>query len=102
MSISSVAFSAYIHGVDTKITRVSTFGKGVVTGDLFIQVEDSVAGCEKGYYLRSENAGKNGALSIALSAYHSAAKVKIHAYDSPRWPGSSGNTCEIESISLVK
>ena len=99
---STLSKAAYVHGVETTITGVSSYGSGVVTGDIKISVENTVSGCEGGYYVKSDNAGNSQILSIALSAFHSGTKVKINGVDSPRWDGSSANYCKIEGIHLIK
>ncbi len=98
----SICQAQYIGGVETVITGVSAYGSGTVTGDVRISVQDTVAGCEAGYYVSSDNSGKPSILSIALSAFHTGSKVKVHGYDFPRWEGSSKNYCLIEGINLVK
>lgn len=100
--LSSQSYAAYIHGVNSKVVQVSTYGRGVVAGDIKIVLENHPTGCEAGYYLKKDNPGKDSALSIALSAFHSGKEVKIYAYASPRWEGSSGNVCEIEGIHIVE
>lgn len=99
---SAVCNVAYINGVETTVTGVSSYGSGVVTGDIKVLVANTVTGCEDGYYVDNDNAGKSEILSIALSAFHSGEKVKTNTVDSPRWEGSSANNCKIEGIHLIK
>ena len=97
-----LADANYISGTETEITNISSYATGGVTGDVRILVKNTVAGCEAGYYVNSDNSGKESILSIALSAFHTNAKVLINAYDSPRWSGSSNNYCLIEGIDIRK
>ncbi len=103
-SITNTASAEWIRGVSTTITRVSSYGVGPFAGDIKFHVVTTVAGCEAGYYLRAADAvSKKDVLSIALSAFHSGAKVQFNGNDSPRWDGSpTENYCLVESIHLTK
>jgi hypothetical protein len=92
--------AAYVQGINTTIKSVSAYGSGLVTGDIRITVHDAVVGCEAGYYVKSDNPGKDSILSLVLSAYHSKTVLKINALDAPRWNGSGANYCEVEGIHL--
>lgn len=92
--------AAYVSGVTTTIIGISTYGRGSVSGDIRIAVENTVAGCEAGYYMKASSAGLSSSLATALSAFHAGSRIKINAYDDPRWAGSNANYCEIESITL--
>lgn len=102
MSISVYGNADFIRANNTKITQVSTYGSGNFAGDVIVKISGPVAGCEGGYYIKNNEAGKNETLSIALSAFHSESKVHIHAFDTPRWTGSAANYCVIEGIHLTK
>ncbi|NVJ60832.1 MAG: hypothetical protein HWE27_10590 [Gammaproteobacteria bacterium] len=100
--LSTVAKADYVYGAETTIKRVATFASGSVAGDIIISVDNTVAGCEAGYYVGVNALGKDESLSIALSAFHAGSKVKINGLDTPRWEGSSSNYCKIESLHIIK
>lgn len=100
--LSAYSHADYIKANNTKITQVSTYGSGSFAGDIIVKISSPVPGCEGGYYITNDVSGKNETLSIALSAFHSESKIHIHAFDTPRWAGSTGNYCVIEGIHLTK
>lgn len=102
LALSAYSHADYIKANNTKITQVSTYGPGGVAGDIVVKISSPVASFEGGYYLKNDASGKNETLSIALSAFHSGANIHIHAFDTPRWGGSTGNYCVIEGIHLTK
>ena len=93
--------------VDTPITTIIKLNAYVTTsawdGDIEINVNDSSAGCESGYWLKYEDkASYKNIVSILLSAFHAGSLVKLTGDDTQRWPVSSSNYCRLHTVSLSK
>lgn len=99
----SHSFAARISTENATIISVGVYGEGYepLAGDILIAISSPATGCEKGYYIKNNSIGKDSLLSVALSAFHTGAKVGINAYDTPGWT-VSGNYCLIESLRLMK
>ncbi|MFL0804958.1 MAG: hypothetical protein K6L81_14675 [Agarilytica sp.] len=101
-SLSLYLEAGMVSATNGKISQVSSYGSGAVTGDVLIKISNPVAGCEAGYYVPNNNEGKDELLSMALAAMYADSKVNINAYDSPRWQGSSANYCLVEGFHVKK
>ncbi len=102
--LSSNSFSAtYVAGVETVIIAVNTYQYDSASGDISIQVRDTVTGCEAGYFMLEGTKGLEEGLSVALSAFHSGSRVVVGGQSGIQW-SATGRTdyCQVHAISLVK
>lgn len=97
------ATANYVVGSDAKIITILTSQTGNTAGDVMIKTDTPVAGCESGYFIPVGTRGLEEGLSVALSAFHAGAKVKIDGTSGMSWAGTSrSDYCQVYSISIMK
>lgn len=90
--------------VSGKITRIYTYSEQVgFDGDVAVVVDNPVAGCEGGFWLRKATTeGYRNTFAFLLSAFHANTTVQFGALKNEVWQGSSAKFCRIDQISLIK
>ncbi|MDC5857419.1 hypothetical protein [Vibrio europaeus] len=105
LSLSLLTFSS--HGMATgdyyeieKIQIWSDYTNG--TFKVLLRDQDAASNdlCPSGYWLDGGDSKNSNVLSVALSAYHAKAKVRIHADQSQDWHGLNTKECKILLIEL--
>lgn len=88
--------------VETTISEIQSYPE-YGSGDVIFKVANPGEIC-KGYWLAPSTPGFDANLSLALSAFHSASKVRVwgHTQAENKWGGSSTHLCKLYSIKLVK
>lgn len=82
----------------TKISQVSVYSE-LGNGDVFITVDNSIVGCDSGFWVSGDSAGSNKVLSTILAAKHSQSIVQVYGDKDRIWSGSTGKFCHIYVIS---
>ena len=67
-------------------------------GDVVIQVSQSVAGCEGGFWLSGGDPGMKTVYAQLLAARLTRAPLAIWAYNDQIWTGSGSPTCRIQAV----
>ncbi|WP_428610710.1 hypothetical protein, partial [Sedimenticola sp.] len=70
------------------------------TGDVVVKVNSPSAGCADGYWMSSNEAGSNFALSVLLTARAGGEQISIEGDQDRRWSGSSKDYCHIFKVGL--
>jgi hypothetical protein len=87
-----------------KITRLYTYSEQFgFDGDVAIIVNNSVPGCEGGFWLRKASTeGYKNTFAFLLSAFHANTTVQFGALTNEPWAGATNKFCRIDQISLLK
>ncbi|MFL0805248.1 MAG: hypothetical protein K6L81_16160 [Agarilytica sp.] len=99
--ISSAALGAAqtVTGKISALTSYSTYGNG----DVLFEMETLPSGCNGGFWLKKDDPGFSGNLSIVLSAFHAGTTVKAAGYDTELWPAApTVNYCRVTWLTLSK
>jgi hypothetical protein len=98
-----LASAEYKAGVVSTVTSVVNYNFPPAAGDITIQIKQPAVGCESGYFILSGTEGANASLSIALTAFHSGAKVIISGHTGKPWIATGrSDYCQLHAIQLIK